>query len=312
MKIWYLQINRVCNHNCIFCSNPENGKMLDINQVRKKLKNLKKNNYKEVILTWGEPTLHPDLFKIIKICDKFWIKPRLITNWSKLANSNFVEKISNSSTTLVNLSVYTHKRNLNNKLRRKNKAFKKMIKALKNLNKYNVPTQITTVISRQNQDHLYETLLFIKKISPNINHFVWNVLDPLMMEQNQKTLNSIPNLNKLEKTINKCLNYLSNINNTFRIERIPLCLIPWYERANTECRKLVKKENRKVFFLDSRQAHEQKANWFRHDYKKKCKECNLYDICSGVYKMEEYYQNVKLTPQKSTKQKEAIKTKILN
>jgi len=300
-KIWYLQLTRICNNKCVFCSNPENWKILTLQEIKQWLNELKKSWYTEIILTWWEPTIHPNLFEAIQYCHNIWAKPRIITNWMLLSNEFFVKKLKEYNIKIVHISVYTYKEKLNDKLRRTKWAFKKMIKTILNLKKYNITTQITTVICKQNQNHLFKTLLFIKKLNPNITHFVRNILDPLMMPQTKEALNSIPDLNNVTEELLKCFKYLEKIGNTFRIERIPLCKILWYERANTECRKLVKKENRKVIFLDSRGNFEQDTKWFRHSYFSECKECVLYNICPGIYQKEKYYKNVKVKPIKDIK-----------
>jgi MoaA/NifB/PqqE/SkfB family radical SAM enzyme len=61
-----------------------------------------------------------------------------------------------------------------------------MVKTLINTYKLHIPTQITTVIFKDNQKHLLKNVIFIKKLNPEISHFVWNVLDPEMMPKEGK------------------------------------------------------------------------------------------------------------------------------
>jgi len=60
-NLGYIQLTRQCNQKCLFCSNPENEQVLDLDQIKDKIDQLIKDGYTGVILTGGEPTLNPDL-----------------------------------------------------------------------------------------------------------------------------------------------------------------------------------------------------------------------------------------------------------
>lgn len=309
--LWYLQITRVCNNNCIYCSNPANGRMLDLSEIQGWLLELKNTWYTDVMLTWGEPTIHPKFFEIVGLCHKVWLNPRIITNGLTLSDEQFVKKLKSSWISIVHLSIYSYKKDLNDKLRRCPWAFDNLLKGIVYLRKYWINTQTTIVISSYNQDHLYKTTYFFKNLFPELNHFVWNVLDPKMMIIDENSIDSMPDLNLLKDELQKTFKYLESKWSTFRIERIPLCLIPWYEWSNTEARKLVKKESRKVIFLDDREIVDQSWSHFRHEYRDECSKCVLKDICSWVYMLKKYFSNFVANPISDTKILKSIEQKIL-
>ena len=300
-NIWYLQINRICNHDCIYCSNPSFGKMMDLQEVKDWLASLKASWYDSIILTGGEPTIHPHIFEIIRLVNENWLKTRIITNWTGFANEEFTAKIKEIWVELVHISFYTYDGKLTDYIRRFDWAFKNIVKAFLNLRKYGIETQTTTAISKLNQDHLLKNVIFTKKVYPEIKHFVWNVLDPKVMKKTQEAIDSLPDLNNITDELVKTFSYLESIWNTFRIEKIPLCKIPWFERANTECRKLIKNQSRKVIFLDERQTVEQQPEGFRYDYLPECKDCALYDVCGWVFVKDEFYPDVTVEPLKDKK-----------
>lgn len=309
--LWYMQLTRVCNHKCVYCSNPSNWKIITMEWIKAQLKKLKEEWYTDVMLTWGEPTLFPKFFEVLQISNKMWIYPRVITNWIKFADEEFAKRAKENWISIVHMSVYTYKEQLNDEIRDSKWAYKQMLQAILNLKKYNIETQITTVISKYNQDHLLKIVQFLKKVNPSIVHFVWNVLDPLMMLQNEMSLASIPDLNIVKDEMVKTLKYLESIGNTFRIERIPLCKIPWYERCNTEARKLAKMQWRKVFFLDDRSEITQEYWWFRHDYLEACDGCAIKELCGWIWFKDKYYKHVKVDPITDSTYLEKIKSKIL-
>jgi hypothetical protein len=51
----------------------------------------------------------------------------------------------------------------------------------------------------------------------------------------------------------KAFSFLEKKRRTFRVERLPLCFMRGYEEASTETRKIVKNEERLVYFLDFRE-----------------------------------------------------------
>src|SRR4030042_349251 len=136
-NINYIQIIRKCNQNCLFCSNPENLNQLSIADFRKQLNNLIKHGTKEIIITGGEPTLHENLFSLIKYTLKKGIACRIITNGQKLADKRYLNKLAQSGLQQLHISFYSYKPAVQNYLTQNNDSFGNLIKALSNLSKYN-------------------------------------------------------------------------------------------------------------------------------------------------------------------------------
>jgi phenylacetate-coenzyme A ligase PaaK-like adenylate-forming protein len=81
------------------------------------------------------------------------------------------------------------------------------------------------VINKYNENHLDKTVKFVIKNFPQIKHFVWNNLDPQMMEQNTLSLSALPDFEKSSKSLLKALEFLKKTERTFRVERFPLCFM---------------------------------------------------------------------------------------
>lgn len=298
MNIWYLQITRICNHKCIFCSNPSNGNFLSLSEIEDSVKILKKEWFNSIIITWWEPTIHPNFIDVVNIIKNNWIEARVITNGYLFSKTENVKQIKDAWINIVHLSVYTYKKELNDKIREYPWAFDQMVKAIINLKKYWITTQITSVITKYNQDHLDKTVKFIKKLNPNISHFVRNVMDPEMMPKKWKDKKDeiLPDLEKAGNSLVQIFKYLESIWNTFRVEKMPLCFIPWYEWANTECRKIVKDEKRYVRFLDFREKINESWRDFQHWLLDDCKNCILNEICWWVYENKKRYNYINVKP----------------
>ena len=105
----WLTINRACNLRCKWCyasttsfSEKEN---MNLEVINKSISFLKTLPLKSVILIGGEPTIHPNFFKILEIIGKKDLIPLLVTNGIKLANKNFVEKCKEKNMGTISLSL---------------------------------------------------------------------------------------------------------------------------------------------------------------------------------------------------------------
>jgi MoaA/NifB/PqqE/SkfB family radical SAM enzyme len=79
-NIGYIQVVRHCNHLCGFCSNPTSPYTHDFESMKVLVDDLVAREYFGVILTGGEPTLHPDLPRICRYARESGLHVRMITN----------------------------------------------------------------------------------------------------------------------------------------------------------------------------------------------------------------------------------------
>lgn len=298
-NIWYIQVNRHCNNACHFCSNPSNGNNISYERWIELLDDFKKRGYDGIIFTWWEPTLSPDLPKWIEYSKKIWMNNRMISNWMMCANPKFMQRLADAWLELVHFSVYSCYDKVHDFLTDTPGSWKKLMLSITNSLNAWIRVQINTVINHYNETHLDKTVQFLTKLFPPITHFVWNNLDPEMMRKTDTAWSTLPNFDNFKPSLNKAMNYLTDTGRTFRAEKMPLCYIRGHEWCSTETRKIVKDEERIVYFLDEREMiHE--VNW-GHEKLEKCQSCDLNSICSWVYEYEKFYNYVDVYPQKLTK-----------
>jgi len=308
-NIWYIQVNRYCNNKCHFCSNPSNWKSIPYEKWIELIDDFIKRNYQWIIFTWWEPTLSEDLPKWIEYANKKWIDCRIISNWMRCSDINYVKFLKTAWLRLIHFSLYSYIEEIHDFLTDTPWSYKKLIKAIQNSIKEWITVQLNCVINRYNQNHLDKTVKFIVKYFPQIRHFVWNNLDPQMMRKTKIALTTLPDFEIASKSLLKALRFLESTWRTFRVERLPLCYMRGFEWASTETRKIIKNEERIVYFLDFRWAF-QELGW-EHEKWEECKNCDLNAICAGLYEKSTFYNYVKLKPQKLTQEeKENIIKKI--
>jgi len=292
-NIGYIQLTRLCNQKCRFCSNPEREATLSKNEVRSKLEYFIKNNYSGVILTGGEPTLHPDLPEIISMVRDSGLQVKLITNGQKTADRKFLAALKKAGLDSINVSIQSYRKDVQNYLADNPDSFDNLCKTLRNVEKLGMSLNINTTINAYNADHIHETASWIIRTFPTATHFVWNNLDPLM---NRATENpdTIAKLSDFELSLYLAMELLCSKDRTFRVERVPLCYMPEHAQFSTETRKIVKSEERTVFFLDEKARIRQKK--FFYDKAEPCSSCLVSPICAGLYQADKYYDSAELFP----------------
>ena len=296
-NLGYIQLNRVCNQACLFCSNPDTGATLSLAEFKNKIEDFIKRDYDGVILTGGEPTIVDYLPEAIKFCSDKKMNTRLITNGQNTSDFEYLKNLKESGLNLMHVSLYSYKPKIQNYLSQNKDSYENIIKTLKNTAELNIITNINTVINKYNADHLDKTVFFIIKNFSKINHFVFNNLDPYM-NRASKNKQTIPRLQDFAKSLNKAMKLLLKNNKTFRVERVPLCYMLDFAQFSTETRKIVKGEERMVHFLDEKGLVRQDSESFKYKKGKVCKECNLDDICAGLYSLGEYFDEKELKPVK--------------
>ncbi|MCD4762182.1 radical SAM protein [bacterium] len=302
----YIQLTRDCNQRCLFCSNPPVGKdELSFAQVKDLIDKYKKRGYDGLILSGGEPTVYPNLFKIIQYCSRINLLTRIITNGQIIAEKSYLNKLIVSGLNHLHLSIYSHQESVQNYLSHNNRSFKNLVKALKNLSEVDIDVSINITINKYNSDHLLGLVEFITFNFPKFRHFVFNNLDPTS-KRVKWNVNTIPEFSDFYLELIKALEFLEKNNCSFRVENVPLCIMKGFEYASTETRKIVKNEIRPIYFLDDKNFKLQKD--FRYSYLLTCKNCTLLNLCAGIFRPN-FYKNYKIF-KPSKKSRESIANKI--
>lgn len=311
-NIGYIQVNRYCNNACHFCSNPSNGNNISYEKGISLIDDFIEKKYRWIIFTGWEPTLSPDLSKWIQYAEKKWIENRMISNGMMCSSYDYTKKLAESWLKLIHFSVYSYDYRIHDFLTDTPGSWKKLMFSIRNALDLGIRVQINTVINHYNELHLDSTVKYLIKFFPEIRHFVWNNLDPLMMRQTETALSTLPNFDNFKGSLSRAVWYLEKQWKTFRIERVPLCYMSWFEWSSTETRKIVKDEERIVHFLDERWTTQQNGKYWEHDKLLWCKTCELNEICSGIYEYKNYFSNVEVYPVTEEWAAHKVKATILN
>jgi MoaA/NifB/PqqE/SkfB family radical SAM enzyme len=291
-NIGYIQVVRHCNHFCGFCSNPTSAYVHTAGVAARLVDDLVGRDYYGVVLTGGEPSLHPELPEVVRYAKSRGLHVRMITNGSRMADPDFAARIADAGLDLVHVSIYSVRPDVEEKLRGMPGTLDKAFGAIEQALRHGIPVNVNCVINKLNADHLDETVAYLIEHHPGVRHFVWNNLDPSMgrAEVNQDLY--LHRMADLRASLYRALRLLHLSGRTFRVERVPLCYMPEFAWASTETRKIVKGEERLVHFLDAKQTVRQQS--FEHVYAATCHECSVRNICGGLFERGAAYDPAEL------------------
>lgn len=280
----YIQLTRTCNQKCIFCSNPYVDDTLSLADAKKQIDYyVDECKVNEIILSGGEPTLNPELKEIVKYAIKKGAFPRIITNAQKLADKDFLEELISAGLEHYMVSVYSHVKEIHEKLTSTEGSYDNLMKALENLSEHEVAINVNITINAYNINNLKQTVEFLTNKFPDIKHFVFNNLDYTGRAKDNP--DTVPRLVDLELPLHNTLSYLTGKGKTFRVERVPLCYLTGFEQFSTETRRIVKEQAYRCLFLDSngrRLLEKEKTKEFYYIKGDACNVCKLCQICAGL------------------------------
>lgn len=293
-NLGYIQVVRHCNHFCGFCSNPTTPYTHTFESMKVLVDDFVRRGYFGVILTGGEPTLHPDLPRIAAYASERGLHVRMITNGSRLADPDFARAMAEAGLRLVHVSVYSVKPQVEARLRGVPGTLERAFAAVDNAHRFGIEVNVNCVINKLNADHLDENVRYFIAHHPHVLHFVWNNLDPSMGRAEVNQDQFTPRLADFELSLHRAMRLLHRSGRTFRVEKVPLCYMTDFAWASTETRKIVKGEERIVHFLDAKQTLRQ-TDW-EHAYSEACEVCSLRTICGGLFDRGNGYDPSELHP----------------
>ncbi|MCY1062199.1 radical SAM protein [Nannocystis sp. SCPEA4] len=294
-NLGYIQVVRHCNHFCGFCSNPATPYVHTLESMQALVDDLVARDYFGVILTGGEPTLHPELPAIAAYASGRGLDVRVITNGTRLADPAFARALADAGVRRVHVSIYSVLPDVEARLRGAAGTLDKAFAALDRAHEVGIDVHVNCVINRLNADHLDRNIRHFLAHHPYVRHFVWNNLDPSMGRAEVNQAEFVPRLEQFELSLLRAMRLLHASGRTFRVEKVPLCYMGEFAWASTETRKIVKGEERVVHFLDDKQTVRQTA--WGHLYAPACSPCRLRPICGGLFDRGAAYDPAELAPQ---------------
>jgi MoaA/NifB/PqqE/SkfB family radical SAM enzyme len=165
-----LELLNFCNLNCKHCLYKFKGKekqFLSKNKSFSLIDKASKKGLTKLVLTGGEPTLHPDFFEIANYAISKITKVSICTN-GYFSSEKSERKVAKLNFSTFTVSIDSHIDRVHDEFRGRKGALKKTIHFLEELKRAEKNISIHTAIHPANLNHIEDTIDFCKQFSPEI------------------------------------------------------------------------------------------------------------------------------------------------
>lgn len=163
-KRHWVRLTRYCNQRCLFCLDryAQTGGVLDLPFIRRDLARGRKKGLTRVVLSGGEPTVHPDFVKIVGLARELGYKHiQTITNGRRMCYPGFLSDAVAAGLGEVTFSLHGNTPALHDRLTQVPGSFVQAVSALRAaLATKGLIVSVDVVINRLNLPVLREHLDF--------------------------------------------------------------------------------------------------------------------------------------------------------
>ena len=234
-----LAIYNKCNNRCLICTNPtdffseSNFSYYYQKNFLERLKKINPKSLKEISLTGGEPTLHPDFFGILDYIRNYFPKTHitLLTNGRSFYYRNFTKKLWRYKNISVEVSLFGNNPATHDLITRTKGSFKQTVSGLENLlflrnslKKQEVGVRI--VICRSNLSAISKIIKFLKNNFITLNRviLIFMEYEGQAIVNRKKVAINYQDVAPVLKQIKKEISLFPE----FRLYHFPLCMIDSY------------------------------------------------------------------------------------
>ncbi len=157
----WVRLTRVCNQRCLFCldRDAQNGTWADFKALRRELSRGRGQGLRRVVLSGGEPTLHPRFLEIVALCRRLgYGHIQAITNGRRFCYPRFLASAAAAGLSEITFSLHGHTAALHDRLTRVPGSFLQALAALKAALGLPLIVSVDVVINRLNLPFLRELL----------------------------------------------------------------------------------------------------------------------------------------------------------
>ena len=168
-KKW-ISLTGLCNNNCIFCLDGGRKDRFhrDEEEIKKQIDEGIKEEATRLVLSGGEPTIHPKILDFIKYGRQIGYKKiQIITNGRMLAYASFVDALKNAGLSEVTFSIHGHTKKLHETLTGVPGSFEQIIQGIKNAREKGLVVNTDTTITKINYRHLSKIISLVYSLGIN-------------------------------------------------------------------------------------------------------------------------------------------------
>lgn len=278
-----LELGTLCNSHCIYCEQGNNSlnasyAFRSFAEVRKVLDSSFRQGYGQLFLQGGEPTIHPDIVKIISYAKHLGFgNVAMITNGRMLSYPKFAKDIIQAGLDDVTFSIQSSDPKVHDFISQSEGSFDQALLGLKNLLSFGFKGNITnsTTIIRQNYKSLSSIVDKLYALRVLDFHFIFVIpYDSVVKNDNDVVMALevvVQEVNRLVADWGKKVH--------IKVENIPICYLDKAQCLNWSHKSIstVRVNNDSITDYSSTNS----KDWLKPD---DCKRCSSQLSCCGFHR----------------------------
>jgi len=224
-----LELTEACNLNCKFCYNTQSPSYLDTNKAKSIIRSLSDQGVLEIVLTGGEPMIHPDFDIISKYAANCFHTTMLQTNGTQI-NPETIKDLEAAEFSAINISIHgdleTHEI-----LTDKKGCFQKTIDGINIVLPSKLKLWVNTVLTSVNLECLNSHINYLYKIG--VRNFTFTRFNPTGIGKNSDIKLSPSDLVKAINIIDR-FHKKHPDSSVLAANAIPSCLLPEHLKGYSE------------------------------------------------------------------------------
>lgn len=162
-----IRINGHCNMSCAFCFVDRTVPDYPAARVLADIEGLAARHLDHLVLSGGEPTLHPELARFVGRAKEIGFRTiEMQSNGVKTADLAYAKTLVDAGLNKVTVSLHSIDPEHSDTITRLPGAFGKSVASLHNFRRLGIRTQIAHVITRSNYEELPATVRFLRETFP--------------------------------------------------------------------------------------------------------------------------------------------------
>ncbi len=162
-----VRVNGHCNMSCSFCFVDRTVPDFDTDDLLEEIRGLFQRGARHLVLSGGEPTIHPDLPRIIRTAKEMGYRViELHSNGVRSADWDYAKSLVDAGVDQLTVSLHSANPAKSDEITRLPHAFEKTVQAMHHFRKLGVETKFAHVITEYNYRELPRTVEFLRSEFP--------------------------------------------------------------------------------------------------------------------------------------------------
>ena len=223
-----IKVGYACNNHCTFCHTLDVREIDDSTMgVHAKIERAAKLGYSMAVLSGGEPTMRPELYRWAQHSHKRGMEFGLVTNGRILSYPDVVDRLQGLGLAYVYMSLHGGTAKIHNSMVRAH-AFEDTFGAVETLSGRGLDLTVNCVVTARNKDHLIPLVDRLLPFDDVVLKF--SMVQPKGAADRLFTA-VIPKVSEVAERVHEAITYglERGTGLAFAHDGIPLCLLPGYE-----------------------------------------------------------------------------------